>query len=164
MERIDVYYKWTYFESGVGSCEELLELGNLVLIGEHLTLCLVFIDCKVQSVLLEDVDWALWIKSLKLASDLALASCKNLELFALKQVLEVRDFSNEFLEEDTTSLNELSIIAILHLHVLHIDGHGNFLGDRGDIDAGPALVEHLGEGLELVVAALALELSLFVAT
>ena len=72
----------------------------------------------------------------------------------------MRDLSDELLEKSTTSLYEVSIVIALHFHVRDINGHGNLLGDGGNVAAGPAIIEDISKGLELVEPSLTLELSL----
>ena len=58
---------------------------------------LLFVDGEVQAELLEDLDRSQRFLAIKLGSDLAGASRKNLEFFALNQVLEVGTLADEFL-------------------------------------------------------------------
>jgi hypothetical protein len=62
----------------------------------------------------------------------------------------MRDLSDEFLKESSTSLNEVSIIVALHFHVRDIDSHGDLLGDGWNVAAGPAFIEDISKGLEFV--------------
>ena len=72
----------------------------------------------------------------------------------------MRDLSDELLEKSATSLNEVSIVIVLHFHVRDVDGHGHLLGDGRNIAAGPAFVEDVSKGLELVEPSLTRELTL----
>ena len=62
----------------------------------------------------------------------------------------MRDLSDEFLKESSTSLNEVSIIVALHFHVRDINGHGYLLWDCRNVAAGPAFIEDISKGLEFV--------------
>ena len=86
--------------------------------------------------------------------NLTSTSSEDLELFALEQVVEVRDLFDELLEEHASTLDEFSIEVVLHLHVLHVDRVGSLLGDGRDVAAGPPGHQCVLEGLELIVASL----------
>ncbi len=78
---------------------------------------LLFVNREVKAEFLENLNWALRFKSLKLSCDFAGAAGENLELLALKQIVKVRQLTNELLKQNTASLNKLSIVIVLHLHV-----------------------------------------------
>ena len=67
----------------------MLEVSDFILVGQHLALCLILINCKIQSELLEDVNGTQWLKSIKLRCYLSLSSGEDLELLTLQQVFEV---------------------------------------------------------------------------
>ena len=76
----------------------------------------------------------------------------------------MRQLSDELLKKNTASLNKLSIIIVLHLHVRHINGECNLLRDSRDEAAWPALEQTNAKGLELIESSLAGELALSIAT
>ena len=96
----------------------------LFLVSEHLTRGLVLVDGEVQAVFLEDFDRALRLKRVELTGDFASSSAENLELSALKKIVEVGALADEFLEKDTAFLNKLSVLSILSLHLGDVGTHG----------------------------------------
>ena len=69
----------------------------LFLVSEHLARGLVLVDGEVQAIFLEDFDRALRLERVKLTGDLASSSAENLELSALKKIVEVGALADEFL-------------------------------------------------------------------
>ena len=68
--------------------------------------------------------------------------------------------ADELLKKGSTALNKLSILIILHLHVLYINSEGDFFGDSRNVAARPAQNELFLESFKLVEPTLAGELSL----
>lgn len=101
-----------FLELLVGAAQVLLEVGDFVSVLVQLALGLVLVDREVQAELFKNLNGSLWLQSFELRGDLSGSTCENLELFAHKEVLEVRDLTNELFEKDTASLNELSIIVV----------------------------------------------------
>ena len=124
---------------------------------------MLFVDREVQAEFLEDFDRAEGFHGVELSCDFASASSENTEFNGSQNVLEVRALADELLEEDATALNKVSIVVVGHLHVLHIHGVGNLLGDSRDVAAGPALRKHSLQGLKLVKSSLASPLALLIA-
>lgn len=158
-ERFDLFLKLH-----VGSRQEGLEGGDLLLENEHFTSRLVFDDLEVQAILFEDLDRTLHFEAVEHLGHLSGLSSKDLEFSALQEVVELRNALDKVLEEDAACFNEFSIIVVLHLHICHVDSIGDLLRDGWNITTRPAFIERSGDSLELVEAPLAGPLSSAVAS
>ena len=140
-----------------------MESCDLLLVVHHLALGLVLVNQEVKSIFLKDFNRALGLHSVELSSHLTCSMSEDLELFALNQVLKVRDLADKLLQEDSPSLNKLWIVVVLHLHRRDIDSEGNLLRDSRDVASRPSLVEAFLEGFELIKSSLAGPISLGIA-
>lgn len=75
----------------------------------------------------------------------------------------MRDLSHELLEKVTTSLDELSVVIVLHLQIVDVDGHSDLLRDSWNVASGPAFVKDTLHGLKLFEPSLASPFTSFVA-
>jgi hypothetical protein len=154
----------TYLELHVGLGQEGGEVLDLVLVGSHLLMGLVFVNREVEAEFLKDLDGTLLFKGFELTSHFTSAASKDLELFALQKIFKVRQLADELFKEDATSLDEFSIVIVLHFHIRHVNGECNFLGNSRDEAARPALEQDPVESLELIESPLASKLALGIAT
>ena len=137
------------------SIQKGLKCRVLFLVFEHFTGRLVLINAEVGAVLLQDLNGPLRLERVQLTGHLASPSTENLEFSTLEKIVEVGYLADELLEENAPLLQELVVLVVLHLHLLHVDADSGLLGDGRNVATRPSVVETALQRLELIEASLA---------
>ena len=127
----------------------------LFLVLEHLTSRLILIDAEISAILFQDLNRPLRLQRVQLTCHLAGTPAENLEFSALEKIVEVGNLADELLEENAPFFQELVILVVLHLHLMHVDADSGLLGDGRDVATWPSVVETALQRLKLVEASLA---------
>ena len=127
----------------------------LFLVLEHLTSRLILIDAEISAILFQDLNRPLRFQRVQLTCHLAGTPAENLEFSALEKIVEVGNLADELLEKNAPFFQELVILVVLHLHLMHVDADSGLLGDGRDVAAWPSIVETALQRLKLVEASLA---------